>query len=117
MKIRAATEFIRLGRHSKESPEPTPRYIRHGAGKGSTVDRIEISAEAMTRSLDARRTPLVKAFQRIAPEIGVAVGVREAREDANREARLADLIIRIKSGTYDFDSAEALMNAADALLM
>ncbi len=116
MKIRAATEFIRLGRHSTESAETAPRYIRRGAGKGSAGDRLELSAEAMARSLEARRTPLVKAVNRIAPGAGATAGMIEAREDADREARIADLLLRIRGGAYDFDSPEALGNAADSLL-
>jgi hypothetical protein len=116
MKIRTATEFIRLGRHSGESVETAPRYIRRGAGKGSAADRVELSAEAMARSREARNTPLVKAFQRISPGMGIPVWESEVREDANREARIADLIIRIRSGAYDFDSPEALAAAADSLM-
>jgi hypothetical protein len=40
----------------------------------------------------------------------------ESRVDADREARLAGLILRVRNGAYDFDSHEALVSAADALL-
>ncbi len=116
MKIRAATEFIRLGRHFGESAETAPRYIRRGAGKGYLDDSLELSAEAMARSREARHTPLARAVQRIAPGAGATVVMIEAREDADREARIADLLLRIRGGAYDFDSPETLGNAADSLL-
>ncbi|MBN2080133.1 MAG: hypothetical protein JW838_14285 [Spirochaetes bacterium] len=116
MKIRATTEFIRFRRHSGDIAEPAVKYLRRGSGKGSYADRAEISPEAMTRSLEARRSSLVKAVRRHSVEIEELVEKMEAREDALRLACLEELRGNIRSGAYDFDSPEALRSAVDALI-
>lgn len=115
MMINRTADFIHYYHSVYTAPDRSPRFLRRAPAEDRGIDRVDISPEARELLHERNNSSLVRAGFRLSLAIGELMMMAERTPDMERRQRVQDLRNRVRNGAYDFNSAEKLSAAGNAI--